>query len=69
MMANETLYCDFCGCSQFETIKLIAGPAAFICAECVALCVDLVTESIWPRREMLWGDIGIDPKHALGWYW
>lgn len=69
MMAEKTLYCSFCGCSQFETPKLVVAPGHVgICAGCVALCVEIVTESFRPHREMLWGDIGIDPKHALGWY-
>ena len=38
----ETLYCSFCGKSQHEVAKLIAGPKVFICDECVALCADIV---------------------------
>jgi hypothetical protein len=38
----KTLYCSFCGKSQHEVRKLIAGPTVFICDECVALCVDIV---------------------------
>jgi hypothetical protein len=37
-----TLFCAFCGKSQHEVRKLIAGPTAFICNECVVLCVDIV---------------------------
>lgn len=37
-------YCSFCGKSQHEVKKLIAGPAAFICNECVALCVEIIGE-------------------------
>jgi hypothetical protein len=36
------LYCSFCGKSQHEVHKLIAGPTVFICDECVALCTDIV---------------------------
>jgi hypothetical protein len=39
---NNTLYCSFCGKSQHEVRKLIAGPTVFICDECVALCNDIV---------------------------
>lgn len=38
------LYCSFCGKSQDEVICLIAGPTVFICDECVAICVDVVSE-------------------------
>ena len=55
-MANEThgrggdgdrlLYCSFCGKSQHEVRKLIAGPSVFICDECVELCNDIIREEI-----------------------
>src|SRR6266404_8197779 len=38
----ETLYCSFCGKSQHEVRKLIAGPTAFICDECVDICTNVV---------------------------
>jgi len=38
----QTLYCSFCGKSQHEVRKLIAGPTAFICDECVDICTDVV---------------------------
>jgi hypothetical protein len=40
----NTLYCSFCGKSQHEVRKLIAGPTVFICDECVELCVGIVRE-------------------------
>jgi ClpX C4-type zinc finger/Glyoxalase superfamily protein len=40
--APQTLYCSFCGKSQHEVRKLIAGPTAFICDECVDICTDVV---------------------------
>jgi len=45
-MAQEknTLYCSFCGKSQHEVRKLIAGPTVFICDECVELCMDIIRE-------------------------
>lgn len=39
-----TLYCSFCGKSQHEVKKLIAGPTVFICDECVSLCMDIIRE-------------------------
>lgn len=44
---KSTLYCNFCGKSQYEVNKLIAGPTVFICDECVALCDDI----IWNESE------------------
>src|SRR6202163_349679 len=42
--AKNTLYCSFCGKSQHEVRKLIAGPTVFICDECVELCMDIIRE-------------------------
>ena len=42
--SKNTLYCSFCGKSQHEVRKLIAGPTVFICDECVALCMDIIRE-------------------------
>jgi ATP-dependent Clp protease ATP-binding subunit ClpX len=42
--AKSTLYCSFCGKSQHEVRKLIAGPTVFICDECVDLCNDIIRE-------------------------
>tara|TARA_B100000886_G_scaffold254559_1_gene180114 strand:+ start:27572 stop:28831 length:1260 start_codon:yes stop_codon:yes gene_type:complete len=42
--AKNTLYCSFCGKSQHEVRKLIAGPTVFICDECVELCMDIIKE-------------------------
>lgn len=42
--SKNTLYCSFCGKSQHEVKKLIAGPTVFICNECVDLCVDIIDE-------------------------
>lgn len=41
-----TLFCSFCGKSQEEVKKLIAGPAVYICDECVALCNDIISEEV-----------------------
>jgi ATP-dependent Clp protease ATP-binding subunit ClpX len=50
---NKLLYCSFCGKSQHEVRKLIAGPSVYVCDECVDLCNDIIREEI---KE-------ISPKH------
>ncbi len=42
--SKNTLYCSFCGKSQHEVRKLIAGPNVFVCNECVELCMDIIRE-------------------------
>ena len=42
--SDKLLYCSFCGKSQHEVSKLIAGPQVFICNECIALCTDIIRE-------------------------
>ena len=42
--SKNTLYCSFCGKSQHEVRKLVAGPTVYICDECVELCVDIIAE-------------------------
>jgi ATP-dependent Clp protease ATP-binding subunit ClpX len=44
--ANQTLSCSFCGKSQKEVKKLIAGPTVYICDECIGLCNDIIAEEI-----------------------
>src|SRR6478752_5098175 len=41
---DKLLYCSFCGKSQHEVRKLIAGPSVFICDECIELCNDIIRE-------------------------
>lgn len=41
---KNTLYCSFCGKSQYEVSKLIAGPGTYICNECVSLCNEIIAE-------------------------
>jgi ATP-dependent Clp protease ATP-binding subunit ClpX len=48
------LFCSFCGKSQGEVKKLIAGPGAYICNECVALCNDIISEELEKERANLW---------------
>ncbi len=52
--ANKVLYCSFCGKSQHEVKKLIAGPSVFICDECIDLCTDIIQEEIakLPKEEV-----------------
>ncbi len=52
---EKLLYCSFCGKSQHEVRKLIAGPSVFICDECVDLCIDIIRE-----------DVGKDPEKESG---
>ncbi|MFZ4700835.1 MAG: ATP-dependent Clp protease ATP-binding subunit ClpX, partial [Candidatus Methylumidiphilus sp.] len=44
--SGKLLYCSFCGKSQHEVRKLIAGPAVFVCDECVELCNDIIREEL-----------------------
>ena len=44
--SGKLLYCSFCGKSQHEVKKLIAGPSVFICEECVELCNDIIREEV-----------------------
>lgn len=48
---SKTLYCSFCGKSQNEVKKLIAGPSVFVCDECVELCNDIIKEETHEKPE------------------
>ena len=48
---GKLLYCSFCGKSQHEVRKLIAGPSVFICDECVDLCNDIITEELQEKDD------------------
>ncbi len=54
---KSTLYCSFCGKSQHEVRKLIAGPTVFICDECIELCTDIIQEET--RTTMAKGKDGV----------
>ena len=43
---EKVLYCSFCGKSQHEVKKLIAGPSVFICDECIELCNDIIRDEV-----------------------
>src|SRR5262249_6351516 len=53
--APKTLYCSFCGKSQHEVQKLIAGPSVYICDECAQLCMDVVRAEapVWKVLNLL----------------
>lgn len=53
---NKLLYCSFCGKSQHEVRKLIAGPSVFVCDECVELCSDIIREEIQEQSSHSNGD-------------
>ena len=43
---EKTLYCSFCGKSQHEVKKLIAGPSVFVCDECIDLCNEIIRDEL-----------------------
>ena len=48
---SKLLYCSFCGKSQHEVRKLIAGPSVYICDECVELCNDIIRKKLKISRQ------------------
>ena len=52
---DKLLYCSFCGKSQHEVKKLIAGPSVFICDECIALCNDIILDELPPETPLATG--------------
>ena len=48
---HNNLSCSFCGKSQKEVKKLIAGPSVYICDECIALCNDILAEEVQKEEE------------------
>ena len=61
---DKILYCSFCGKSQHEVKKLIAGPSVFICDECIDLCTDIIQEELakLPKVE---GDDSLPTPHQI----
>ncbi|WP_084544880.1 ATP-dependent Clp protease ATP-binding subunit ClpX [Derxia gummosa] len=55
--SEKLLYCSFCGKSQHEVKKLIAGPSVFICDECIELCNDIIREEIAQDTPVVKGDL------------
>jgi ATP-dependent Clp protease ATP-binding subunit ClpX len=53
--SGKLLYCSFCGKSQHEVRKLIAGPSVFVCDECVELCNDIIREEVEDKSSSLGG--------------
>ena len=53
---NDNLFCSFCGKNQKEVQKLIAGPAVYICDECIQLCSEIIEEERGKevRKENFW---------------
>ena len=62
--ADKVLYCSFCGKSQHEVKKLIAGPSVFICDECIDLCTDIIQDELakLPKGE---GDDSLPTPHQI----
>jgi len=53
--SEKLLYCSFCGKSQHEVRKLIAGPSVFVCDECVELCNDIIREEVQEKSASMQG--------------
>ncbi|NJO34017.1 MAG: ATP-dependent Clp protease ATP-binding subunit ClpX [Rhodospirillales bacterium] len=60
---KNTLYCSFCGKSQHEVRKLIAGPTVFICDECVELCMDIIREE--NKSSLVKSKDGVPTPHEI----
>jgi len=68
---QRTLYCSFCGKSQHDVEKLIAGPSVFICDECVKICNDVIAqEEARVAKDRSVGDAPVEPAgrepHRIG---
>ena len=55
---EKTLFCSFCGKSQHEVKKLIAGPSVFICDECIDLCNEIIRDELPNTAQSLKGEKG-----------
>jgi ATP-dependent Clp protease ATP-binding subunit ClpX len=62
---DKLLYCSFCGKSQHEVRKLIAGPSVFICDECVELCNDIIREEIQQADGQKGGSSDLPTPHEI----
>ena len=63
--SKSTLYCSFCGKSQHEVRKLIAGPTVFICDECVELCNEILGEELGVTQRLSRAAVALE-KAAAG---
>ncbi|HMT60505.1 MAG TPA: ClpX C4-type zinc finger protein, partial [Microthrixaceae bacterium] len=54
---GELLKCSFCGKSQKQVKKLIAGPGVYICDECIDLCNEIIEEELTEAPESSWGEL------------
>ncbi len=61
--SKNTLFCSFCGKSQHDVSKLIAGPTVFICDGCVEVCDDVIIDSLYPGRSVV--RIKVSSAHVL----
>ena len=61
---EKLLYCSFCGKSQHEVRKLIAGPSVFVCDECVELCNDIIREEVEEKSTVAKGS-KLPPPHEI----
>ncbi|HSF91332.1 MAG TPA: ATP-dependent Clp protease ATP-binding subunit ClpX, partial [Paracoccaceae bacterium] len=61
--SKNTLYCSFCGKSQHEVRKLIAGPTVFICDECVELCMDIIREET--KENLVKSSVGVPTPQEI----
>jgi hypothetical protein len=57
--------CSFCGKGKNEVRKLVAGPSAYICDECVDLCIGIISEDAWHLRAAYWLYVAVA---KLGYY-
>src|SRR5256714_11313814 len=55
--SNEQLLCSFCGKSQRQVKKLIAGPGVYICDECIDLCNEIIEEELAEPSELKWDSL------------
>jgi ATP-dependent Clp protease ATP-binding subunit ClpX len=62
---EKLLYCSFCGKSQHEVRKLIAGPSVFVCDECVELCNDIIREEVQEEQGASTGGTSFPKPHEI----
>jgi len=62
--ASRLLYCSFCGRSQLEVLKLIAGPKVFICEKCTDKCIGIILEEK-TIEEKAFGEFGMTNLESL----